>query len=93
MIEDSYVKSAICNIYFDTKKYELIRHSITNPIYKDKIRLRSYNIQNKNSKVYIEIKRKFDGVVSKRRIKMSLKDFYAYIENNNILENSQLKKR
>ena len=58
MNEDQYGKSTICNIYFDTDQYELIRHSITKPYFKEKIRLRSYNTPNKYSKVYLEINRK-----------------------------------
>lgn len=92
MVEDEHGKSTICNIYFDTEAYELIRHSITKPIFKDKVRLRSYNIPTKNSTIYLEIKRKYDGVVSKRRIETSLNQFYSYIEDNNNLEESQIKK-
>jgi SPX domain protein involved in polyphosphate accumulation len=79
MIEDEHGKSTICNIYFDTQDYELIRNSIEKPIYKDKIRLRSYNIPVMNEHVYLEIKKKCEGVVSKRRIRIELKDFYKYI--------------
>jgi len=95
MNEDKYGKSTICNIYFDTNQYELIRHSITKPYYKEKVRLRSYNTpQNENWKVYLEIKRKVDSVVGKRRIEMTLADFNNYIENPKGLENSnaQIKK-
>lgn len=92
MVEDEHGKSTICNIYFDTEQYELIRHSITSPVFKDKIRLRSYNIPNKNSTVYLEIKRKYDGVVSKRRIETSLNRFYSYAENNNQMEEGQIEK-
>lgn len=87
MIEDEHGKSTICNIYFDTSGFDLIRHSITKPIYKDKIRLRSYNTPNINSTVYLEIKRKYDGVVSKRRIEMRLNEFYKYMSNKNSFAN------
>ena len=79
MIEDEHGKSTICNIYFDTDQYDLIRHSTTKPVFKDKIRLRSYNIPTIDSTVFLEIKRKYDGVVSKRRIAMLLSDFYQYL--------------
>ena len=93
MIEDEHGKSTICNIYFDTNQFDLIRHSITKPVYKDKVRLRSYNIPNMNSKVYLEIKRKYAGVVSKRRIEMQLNEFYKYINNKNSFANgNQVKK-
>ncbi len=81
MIEDSHGQSKICNIYFDTKNYDLISHSIQKPVYKDKVRLRSYNVPNEEDTVYLEIKRKYDGVVSKRRIEFKLKDAEEYLEN------------
>ncbi len=82
--KDIYYKSTICNIYFDTENYDLIIHSLDKPLYKQKIRLRSYNIPNMNDNVYLEIKKKFEGIVSKRRISLSLKDFYKYINTGNI---------
>lgn len=87
MIEDEHGKSTICNLYLDTEEFELIRHSITKPIFKDKIRLRSYNIPNENSNIYLEIKRKYDGVVSKRRIEIKLNEFHEYLKNEMIGEN------
>jgi SPX domain protein involved in polyphosphate accumulation len=93
MIEDEHGKSTICNIYFDTDQFDLIRHSITKPVYKDKIRVRSYNTPNNDSIVYLEIKRKYTGVVSKRRIEMKLNEFYEYLNNKNSFANSnQVKK-
>jgi SPX domain protein involved in polyphosphate accumulation len=83
MQEDSYGKSTICNIYFDTENYDLIKNSITKPIYKDKIRLRSYNVPEKESIVYLEVKRKFKEIVSKRRIEIKLSEFEK-IENREI---------
>ena len=87
LVEDEHGKSTICNIYFDTSGYDLIRHSMTKPIYKDKVRLRSYQVPNNNSTVYLEIKRKYDGVVSKRRIEMSLNEFYQYLNHKNSFAN------
>lgn len=92
MVEDEYGKSTICNIYFDTENYDLIRHSISKPIFKDKIRLRSYNIPKLDSQVYLEMKRKYNGIVGKRRIKLTLKEFYEYMNNKNTICNSQIKR-
>ena len=92
MIEDEHGKSTICNIYFDTEQYDLIRHSIAKPIFKDKIRIRSYNIPTIDSNIYLEIKRKYDGVVSKRRIQIKLSDFYKYLNDNSCLDECQVKK-
>ena len=76
MVEDEHGKSTIYNVYYDTEQYDLIKHSISKPIFKDKVRIRSYNAPTQNSKVYLEIKRKYDGIVSKRRIQTSLETFY-----------------
>ena len=79
MIGDEFGESTICNIYFDTDQYDLIRHSISKPVYKDKVRLRSYNIPKSNTSVYLEVKRKYEDVVSKRRVGMKLNEFYGYL--------------
>lgn len=77
---DTYDYSTICNIYFDTDDYLLVNRSIEKPIYKEKIRLRSYGVPKKNSKVFLEIKKKYKGIVGKRRICIPLKEFYIYLK-------------
>lgn len=81
-----YPYTKICNIYFDTDNKELIRKSIEKPIYKEKIRLRSYGVPNEEDKVFLEIKKKFKGIVTKRRIPVTLKEAYEYLENGIIPE-------
>lgn len=81
-----YPYTKICNIYFDTENKELIRKSIEKPIYKEKIRLRSYGVPNLEDKVFLEIKKKFKGVVTKRRVPLTLKEAYEYLENGIISE-------
>ena len=81
MIEDEYGLSTICNIYYDTENKSLIRRSIDKPIYKEKLRLRSYGIPNGDSKVFIEIKKKYNKIVNKRRISLKLNEAYDLIEN------------
>ena len=76
---DGYGRTTIRNIYFDTDDYELIRTSIEKPIYKEKLRLRSYNTPNMDDEVFFEIKKKYNSVVNKRRITLSLKDYYSYL--------------
>ncbi len=76
---DTYDYSVICNIYFDTDDYILVNRSLLKPIYKEKIRLRSYGIPNKDSNVFLEIKKKYKGVVNKRRISIPLKEIYKYL--------------
>lgn len=78
--DDEYGPSTICNIYFDTKNKDLVRESLDKPIYKEKIRLRTYNVPNKQSMAFLEIKKKYDGIVYKRRISESLGDIENHIE-------------
>ena len=88
VVQDEYGRSTICNIYFDTDDYKLISHSIQKPFFKEKVRLRSYNTPNSESTVFLEIKRKEDKVVGKRRISMKLSDFNKYMKDTKSVENS-----
>ena len=72
MEEDQYSNTTIASIYYDTPTYQLIRTSIEKPEFKEKIRLRSYGLATENSPVYLEIKRKADGVVYKRRVQTTI---------------------
>ena len=65
---DQYGLTKICNIYFDTNTYLLIRKSIEKPLYKEKIRIRSYGEINIDDDVFVEVKKKYDHVVYKRRL-------------------------
>jgi hypothetical protein len=79
LIEDKYGKTTICNIYFDTPDYRLIRTSLEKPIYKEKLRLRSYGTPKKEDTVFIELKKKYKGVVYKRREEMNLLSAEQYL--------------
>ncbi|MEN8905294.1 MAG: polyphosphate polymerase domain-containing protein [Clostridiales bacterium] len=70
----------ICNIYYDTCNNELIRKSISKPKYKEKLRLRGYGVPSLEDKVYLEIKKKVNGLVNKRRTSLKLKEAYNFIE-------------
>ena len=89
--KDKFYKSNILNIYFDNSNNELVIRSNLKPIYKDKIRLRSYDIPTLNSDVFLEIKSKYDGITYKRRIKLKLKDFYDYIKGKKINDSQIMK--
>ncbi len=69
----------IANIYYDTKDDYLIRHSLDKPKYKEKLRLRAYGIPNADSMVFLEIKKKFNGMVNKRRTNLKLSEAYDFI--------------
>ena len=68
---DQYGRTTIQNIYFDTENYRLIRRSIEKPDYKEKIRIRSYANHNTDNLVFVELKKKYQKVVYKRRLSMS----------------------
>ena len=67
MIIDPYGEYRTCNLYYDTDFYDLIRMSIDRPFYKEKLRVRSYGVPGPDSMVFIEIKKKVDRMVYKRR--------------------------
>lgn len=71
MKQDAYGKSTIVNLYFDTDTYLLIRRSIEKPKYKEKIRIRSYGRAKPDSTVFVELKKKYNHIVYKRRISLS----------------------
>lgn len=68
---DCYGKSVIRNLYFDTPDFLLIRRSLERPVYKEKLRLRSYCTAAPDSVVFAELKKKCQGVVYKRRISLT----------------------
>ena len=79
MTLDQYGRTTIRNIYFDTEDYKLIRASIDKPVYKEKLRVRSYEQATHNSKVFVEIKKKYNHVVYKRRTSMSENDAMKWL--------------
>ncbi|MCF7931872.1 MAG: polyphosphate polymerase domain-containing protein [Acholeplasmataceae bacterium] len=84
LVDDPYsVNGAhytIYNIYFDTPDFQIIRNSIQKPVYKDKLRLRSYQSPLSDSDfVYMEIKKKYEGQINKRRITMTYKEAMDYL--------------
>jgi len=92
-VEDSHGQSKICNVYFDTKNYDLIRTSIEGPVYKDKIRIRSYNTPKADTPIFLEIKRKSEGIVSKRRIQAPLNEVNEFIKTGEIKNINQVDKQ
>ncbi len=68
MTADEHAAYTICNIYYDTPDWHLIRASLEKPVYKEKLRIRSYGTPSDGGKVFVELKKKYDGVVYKRRI-------------------------
>jgi hypothetical protein len=70
----------ISNLYYDTYDSDLIRLSLSKPEYKETIRLRAYGVPGENDKVFLEVKKKYLGVVNKRRVALKLNDAYEFLE-------------
>ena len=77
---DAHANYTICNLYYDTDDWQLIRESIEKPVYKEKLRARSYGNASDEDNVFVEIKKKFDGVVYKRRIVLPAKEAAEYLQ-------------
>ncbi len=68
---DKYGRVVIRNIYFDTGTFRLVRHSIEKPVYKEKLRVRSYQAAKPGDLVFVELKKKYQSVVYKRRLALA----------------------
>ena len=79
MEPDEYGRSTICNIYFDTPDRRLVRTSIEKPVYKEKLRLRTYGVPKPESLAFVELKKKYKGVVYKRRITLPYTKAFGWL--------------
>lgn len=80
-VPDQYAESEILNIYYDTPDSRIIRTSLAKPMYKEKLRLRCYCIPDKNSTAFVELKKKFNGIVYKRRISLPYGQALHFLNN------------
>ena len=76
---DVHPRYTLCNIYFDTPDFRLIRDSLEKPAYKEKLRLRSYGLASRQDTVFLEMKKKLNGLVYKRRIDLPLYQAEDYL--------------
>ena len=90
MEKDKYYFCTIQSLYYDTPNKRLIRRSLEKPEYKEKLRLRGYGIVEENQKAFLEIKKKYDGIVYKRRIDLSEGDAMEFMRNKSIHQTSQI---
>ena len=75
---DKYGLTSIASLYYDTPDYRLIRTSIEKPPFKEKIRLRSYGLATETSPVFLELKRKTERIVYKRRVSTTIPAVNAF---------------
>lgn len=76
---DRYGRTTIRNLYLDTDNYRLARRSIERPIYKEKLRVRSYAEAKADSTVFVELKKKYQSVVYKRRLALPEQDAMRWL--------------
>ena len=74
LVPDQNPKYTINNLYFDTPDYAMIRKSIESPVYKEKLRLRWYGNGSPDDAAFLEIKKKYKGIVYKRRENLTNED-------------------
>jgi len=90
---DAFSASTIANLYYDTDDFQLIRSSIEKPVYKEKLRLRSYETPTQSSGVFVEIKKKVQGTVYKRRLMLPYQTALDYLDGQPIqTKNPQVQK-
>ena len=76
---DAFGRSTVMSLYLDTPDSRIIRNSIEAVDYKEKLRLRSYGTAKPDSTVFLELKKKYGGVVYKRRAAMTLREAERYL--------------
>lgn len=70
----------IYSIYYDTINHDVIRQNSSKPYYKEKMRIRSYyDLKEPDDKIFMEIKKKSNGVGNKRRIKLKIKEIEPFV--------------
>ena len=88
MEPDSYNRDgrfySILNLYYDTQDHSLIRNSLQKPVYKEKLRLRAYHPVKPEDMVFLEVKKKYHGLVNKRRTKIRMKDAQQFVQTGEI---------
>lgn len=90
MIADEHGRNTLCSLYFDTPDYLLVRRSLEHPLYKEKLRVRSYGLSDNSHPVFVELKKKYDSVVYKRRVCMSAAAAHDYLWNGKPVMDSQI---
>lgn len=87
MLPDQFPHSSIRNIYYDTPDFRLIRHSLLKPVYKEKLRLRCYG---ESREAFLEMKKKYKGIVYKRRIALTEPQAEAFISRSGSIPDTQI---
>ena len=92
MQPDLFGRSMVSSLYYDTPDYHMIRTSLEKPDYKEKLRVRAYGIPTPESNVFVELKKKFDGIVYKRRVELPLPQAKLLLAGKKTEPNTQIKR-
>lgn len=79
LMPDEFFQSTVLSLYYDWDDFRLIRSSIEQPVYKEKLRLRSYDVPGDEGEVFVELKKKYKGIVYKRRVRMTERQAEEYL--------------
>lgn len=83
LVQDKRGTTVIRNLYLDTETFSLIRRSMKKPLYKEKLRIRTYGtVEGPQHEAFVEVKKKLDGVVYKRRLALSLLEAEQFVQGN-----------
>jgi len=77
MKPDKFGEYLVQNVYFDTENWDVIRFSLEKPFFKEKLRLRCYDVYREDGELFLELKKKYRGVVYKRRLVIPIKSLYG----------------
>lgn len=72
MRPDEYGPSTVRSLYLDTPTMLLARRSLDRPAYREKVRIRAYSPAGPSDPVFLELKKKCDGISYKRRCTLPL---------------------
>ncbi|MCL1842606.1 MAG: polyphosphate polymerase domain-containing protein [Defluviitaleaceae bacterium] len=78
------------NIYFDNNRWDVINISMDKPYFKEKMRLRCYGDINTANHVFLELKKKYAGIVYKRRVALPKQALDIPLENALESDDSQI---
>lgn len=84
--QDEYGLHTICSLYYDTPGNRALQQK--GGPYKEKLRLRSYGVPAAEDTVFLELKKKYEGVSHKRRMALTLAEAKAYLNNGTVPENA-----
>ena len=90
LVHDEYYKEEILSLYLDTDNFDLAIKTIDRPEFREKVRVRAYNVPKRSTRIFFEVKTKLatnkTKIGNKRRLIIPLKDFYSYMNTGKNLE-------